>query len=461
MIELWEEQRSAYEWAKDRDEAALLCEQRTGKTYLTLAILQHIVKPDFVGCLVGILNNLDSTWRVGLAAHLPHVSVTSDWSEFKKLPTPKLFLIHYQRFTRVVDKLARYKKLTWMCFDEAHGLAKRGSKQSRAAARMSWVSRKLILTGTPIEKKPTDMFAQFRFLAPDVFGTNWEEFENEYMEFAKLDMRHTPKGSVAWQRRILQQRILRSKATFNRRKLGKFTRLIKPYSFRLTKGDVGIKEPIITPVLVPIFGPQRLLYERMTKHHVIRLPNGSRAMAALEVTAIMKRRQLASGFVYDDEGELHHVGRAKLRRLILMAKRLPKPVVIFTAFLPDLHRISDELEELGYDVMRVWGKTKKSERGGIWQSFQRAQYDFLVCQDRAGGVGVDLWKAQYAIVHSMSHSSIVFDQMKSRLDSRHKETAPEIFLLCSEGTIDEELYDLVIVKGLNSAEVLKQLKRSK
>lgn len=469
QLKLWGEQIPAYEFAIVRDAVALFSEQRTGKTFITMAILRKLAGSaidlttgkgnDFCGVLVCLLNNRDSTWRDKLTEFLPWLNVTDDWDDFKKLPCPRLLLVHFERLPRLIGKLVKFKKINWMGIDEAHRISKRGTKQSRAAARMSWVPRKLILTGTPIEKQPTDLFAQFRFLDPDVFGTNWEKFEDEYMEFTKLNFDHTPRGSMAWQKRIMQQRILRSKAKFKKSKLRKLTRLIAPYSFRLTKLDVGILEPRVLKVPVAIDGRQRRYYDAMKRHSVVKLPAGQRALAELEVTNIMKRRQLASGFVYDDEEQVHHVGDAKLRRLKALFRRLPKPVVIFTAFRPDNDRITRELASEGFDVIAVHGGVNKKLRPQIWRSFQRAQYDGIICQTKTGGVGVDLWKASAAIVHSMGHSSIDFDQLKSRLDSKAKEKPADIYVLCGKDTIDEELYDLVIVKRLNSEEVLSKLRR--
>lgn len=468
-LKLWGEQEEIYRFLVDLPAGALFGEQRTGKTFITLALLRKLAGApidlttgkgnDFCGVLLCLLNNRDSTWKDKLREYLPWLNATEDWEAFKKMPCPRLFLIHFEAFPRMIKKLVKYRKINWMAIDEAHRISNRGTKQSRAASRMSWVPRRLILTGTPIEKQPVDLFGQFRFLLPELFGKNWEEFEEEYMEFPKLDFRHAPKGSALWQKKILQQRILRSRATFKTEKLSQLIDLLKPYSRRVTKKEVGILEPEVHKVVVPLLGKQRRLYEQMEKSSVIDLGGGRRVLAGLEVTNIMKQRQIASGFVYDDEGELHDLGEAKLRRLKYLVKKLPKPLVVFTAFRPDNDRITRELQEMGLDVIAVHGQVKKRLRPDIWRAFQKTQYDVIVCQIKTGGVGVDLWKANYGIVHSMGHSFIDFDQAKSRMDSRDKKKPAQIFVLCGANTVDEAIYDLVIVKRLNGEEVLSKLKR--
>ena len=462
LLQLWPKQQEALEFALGRDAVALLCEQRTGKTYVTLALISHWLEEEaeqFCGVMVGLLNNKESTWADGFKKFIPGLAVFTDFAEFRKHRGHRILLVHFEQLPKVIARLVKYKKLNFVGIDEAHRLSNRGTKQSRAAARLSWVRRRLILTGTPMEKQPKDMFAQFRFLDPDVFGTNWADFEKEYMDFRRIDLdKHRP-GSHMWQKLVLQQRILKGKAKFRDDKLPQFVKLIKPYCFRLEKADVGIRPPDLHKVVVPLLGNQRRCYEEMDEHGVTTLPSGKVVASGMEVTTIMKRRQLASGFIYDEDGELEYIGGAKLRRLLAMIPSLSKPVVVFTAFKPDTDQIHDALVDRGYDVVKVYGKTKKALRPEIWRAFQRGEYDFIVCQIRTGGVGVDLWKANNAIIHSMGHSFIDWDQAKARMDSVLKNKPTAIYVLCAEGTVDEQLYELVMMKHLTGAKVLNQLKK--
>lgn len=457
-IKLWPEQEGVLEFALSVPNAALFCEQRTGKTFVSIAMIEVLASSGlFHGVVVSLLNNRDSTWMARTAELIPQVNVTSDWEEYKRLPSPRLLVIHYQMFVKLIKKLVKAKWLNWFCIDEGHGIANRGTKQSRAAARMSWVPRKVLLTGTPIEKQPTDLWAQFRFLDPDVFGENWQDFEKRYMEWPKVDMRHAPFGSALWQQKMLQQRIMKNRAKFREELRDQFMACIKPLSIRLTKQDVGILEPVSKKITVPLTRYQRRVYDEMSKHAVTRLRDDTRILAELPVTVIMKQRQIASGFVFDDEGDCHRIDNAKLRVIKGLANRLPKPLVIFTAFRPDNASISAAMIEEGYEVATVTGSTKKALRPGIWQAFQRGQYDVLVCQTKTGGTGVDLWKSSHAIVASMSHSYRDWDQLKSRMDSRDKSKASELFVICGENTIDEDLFDLVVVKRLDADRVLSHL----
>lgn len=468
-LKLWPEQQSVFNFAIERDAAALFCEQRTGKTFVTLAMLEKLAaKPgtevnDFCGLLVTLLTNRDSTWLDGIRMHLPWLNVTDDWETFKKLPFPKLLLIHYEVFTRLVGKLCKYKKLNWACFDEAQRLSSRGNAASRGAKRMSWVKRKLVLTGTPQEVKETDYFGIMRFLAPDLFGQNWERFEKRYMEWPMPRGMHRARpGTALWEKKMMELKILKRKATFREDRRDEFVGKLKDHCIRLTAEDVGIKGANVNKVMVDTAPEQRRCYDELTKRGFTWLPakvksRARRVIAELAITVIAKQRQIASGFAYDDQERLHHISDAKLRETVRLVDRLSKPVVVFTAFRPDNDLVYKELVKQGYDVVQVNGSTKKKDRPQIWRDFQRARYDVAVVQIKTGGVGVDLWKANNAIVYSMSHSYRDWDQAKARLNHKSKSRPSEFYVLCSKNTIDEDLFDLVIVKRLNTELTLKHL----
>lgn len=461
-IQLWPKQQEAFEFGKDLEALALFCEQRTGKTFITIKLLQHRNQSEeepLCAVLIGLLNNKESTWMNHLGNQMPEVSLFTDWELFKKCKDHRMLLVHFESLPSMIGKLVKYKKLNWAGIDEGHRIAKRSTKQSKAASRLSWVPRRVLLTGTPIEKKPTDLFAQFRFLEPEVFGKNHAKFEEEYLDWTKIPLEGIPRGGMQWQKKILQQRILKGKAVFRQEKLPQLVELIKPMSFRLEQADVGIKPAVVKTVKVKARGEQKRVYDQLNEHSVVMLRDSTRVMAPLKITQIVKLRQIANGFIYDEDEELHELGSAKMRWLIKNAPRLSKPVVVFTAFKPDTDRVHRELVAGGYSVDKFDGSVKKSDRPGILKKFQAAKRDFIVCQIRTGGVGVDLWKSNVGVVYSMGHSFIDWDQAKSRMSSVNKSLPVKLYVLLTEDTIDEDLYDLVVVKGQTGQSVLKQLIR--
>ena len=423
-----------------------------------MSVIERMPRERLGIILVCILNNKETTWRDKLAEFLPWLNVTSDWDEFKTLQFPKLFLVHHEDLHNHAGKIRGKKWINFCVVDESHRWKARGSRVSRSGARLAGIPKKLILTGTPIEKQPKDLWAQFRFLAPDIFG-KWSDFEETFLLFDNIDIdeKKFPRGTERWKIRVIQRGMLRSKAEFDPQKLPKLIRWIKPFCMRLTKEQAGIQRANIEQVLVELNPRQRKFYDTMKRDSVIHLPYGARSMAPMKATQLIKRREIASGFVYDDDGGLHHLGDSKLNQLVELFYKLPKPIVVFCAFKPDNDRVTERLRSLGFDIAQLTGSTSRKQKPITQRAFQKGQYDGIVCQVRAGGVGIDLWKATYGIVHSMEYSSITWEQMTSRMDNKFKNTPPKFFVLSADATIDMDLYDLVIQKGLDTESVMSTL----
>jgi hypothetical protein len=470
-IELWPEQKPAWKWGKRKNRIAYFCEQRTGKTFLTLQHLWHAAGDpinlrtgegnDFCGILITLLANKETSWLKNIEEQIPWLNVTMDWEEFKKLPCPRLLLVHFDKVRNIRSKLARYKKFNWITVDEAHRMGNRGSGQSRAIQSLSWIERKILLTGTPIEKNESQLFTLFKFLAPEVFGTHWDSFLDEWFEFDQVDIPDKlSRKSPQYQRLLTLNRIMRKKATFIEEYREEFNELIEPFAYRLTKEDVGIKRAEVEVVPITLSKTGKTLHDKMKKTSVIHV-EGKRIMADMPAISIMKQRQLASGFVIDEEKEVYVTDDAKIRYLRKALRSSYKPVVLFAAFIPDIHRLEQLCRDLELDFEVYYGSTHKRSRPGILEAFQRCQYDVLICQIRTGGVGVDLWRANTAYVYSMTHSFIDWDQMVSRLDHKSKDQGPWVGVLCSIGTIDEDLFNLVVQKKFTSEEVMKHLTKTR
>jgi SNF2 family DNA or RNA helicase len=214
-------------------------------------------------------------------------------------------------------------------------------------------------------------------------------------------------------------------------------------------------------VHVPLLGQQRRLYEQMENTQVIRVDN-VRTKADLVITQRVKLQQLTSGFVINDDGEVQHVGSAKARKLKWLIEQVSKPVVIFCKYLSDIDIIYKTIKPSCKRIGIIYGKVKDTKREklrtNIQNSFQNGELDALICQQRTGGVGIDLFKADVAIFYSMSHSWIDYDQARSRIEHRDKRHPTELFLLAAQFTIDDDIIEAVRSKRSLTQVVLERLK---
>lgn len=428
---------------------ALFMEQGTGKTWVAGGVIEQLITPSFTGIVVANLNNIDTTWYTFVREHLPQVRLCKSFAHFLKAPSPKLLVIHYEGVKPIIKKL-RKLSLSLILYDEAQRLKARGTRQSKDAAMLrNSAPYKLILTGTPIEEHPIDLWAQFRFLNPGVLGDRWQDFAREYMT-APIDFRKYKPGTFEFRKAMAIGTI--KKPEFNWKKLPQLIEAIAPYSLRVGAEVLGLKPMTIIPTPVDLLGYQGKLYEEMERSMLIDRRE-LKVAAPLTITQIGKLQQLCGGFIFDDDGQLHYVGRAKLRKAKTLFKRREGPCLIFCKYRPEIDLLQRELSP-GHRIEVIYGKVKKKDRAAIVRRFQANELDGLICQIKTGGVGLDLFASSYVICYSVGHSQIDFSQMKKRVHRRGQTKAVRLFLLYGVGTVDEDIAEDIWRKGRSSDRVL-------
>lgn len=462
MRNIWKQldgyQKDGVDFAHEVKTSALFYEQGTGKTWITLGLLERIMHEAFIGIMVVPLTNIDSTWEKNIRAEMPELNLCMSWEEFEVAPRPKLWLVHYEGLKPYIKgkRKARQWYYDFIGYDESQRLKGRGSRQSRDATMLrNSAEYKVILSGTPQEADPCDLFAQFRFLAPHVLGERWGDFEREYMVQPDVDPK-LHKGSMAWRKAIMKAKV--KKAYFNPAKLKKFQRAIGPYTWRVEAADVlKLKKLSVVHVPVQMYGYQQRVYDHMERHMLVRLKR-AKIVAPLKIVQIGKLQQICGGAVKDNDDVIHRVGRAKLRALKRLLKKRTGPAVVFFKFREEMDLVKEELMlQDGLKINQIRGGMKRKDKRQIIEDFQAGKIDVLLVQIRTGSIGIDLFASNYAICYSITHSLIDFLQMIKRLHRRGQLRAVNIFLLYCVGTVDEDINTGIERKERLSRETLTNL----
>lgn len=447
------------------DGFAALYEQRTGKTWVTGAVLE--VEKDITHdvLLIGPLTNLESTWGKFLAEKLPWYSVHRSLESYRKSNQPhRILLLNYEAVT---PQLKQLRRLRWhrIIYDEAQRVKNRTSRSSRDAGLLaSSGDRRLLLTGTPIDGNPRDLWAAMRFIAPQVFGTVWKEFAKNFLEEPTLNL--NKKGAIARQKEMLRYQIAKNKAPVREDMMQVYADLISPHTKRISKEDAGIERASVRKVLFDLDDIELQQYRKLEKSMVVR-QGGVVIKTPLKITQIGKLQQITGGHIKDEDGIIHRVGTSK-RRLLrrLIAKHVPEgePFVIFCKYVFEVQELARMIERAGYGKGAIlWGKVKDKKkektRTNMLLAFQRGEYPWIICQQKTGGVGVDLYVARKFFVYSMGHSYIDYDQMLSRGDFLEQNERADYFLLLARLTIDIDIATSVEVKKSITETFYRRLQR--
>ena len=434
--QLLTEQREAADFVIERGgSAALFCQQRTGKTYITCAVIQKL-KFKFV-LVVAPLVGVETVWVPRLST-LGNVLRSYESAAFYR---DGMLVVHWQYFVKYAKKLA---KLDWdmIVLDESQGIKNRNSAQSRAARKFrNAQGARLALSGTPMDDTPIDIWGQMRFVDHTVFGESWTEFADEFCY----------KGGFKNKQFI-----------FDERKRPEFNRRLKPHAYRLTVAFLKLKPVNIHLVPIQMFGEQRRIYQKMESTGLVKIgkhvTTSPRAM-----TKKIKLAQITGGHLITNDGERLSVGNAKQRKLAHLAKKLSRPLVVFCQFTYEAYQLPDILRETHRRVKILHGKVKDKRndkaRTKLLADFQLGKVDAMVCQLRTGGVSIELTRARDMVLYSINHSFIDFEQILFRLQGMSQKHEVNVYLLFVIGTVDEEKVDVIRQKTSEVYKVVSQLER--
>lgn len=450
-------QKTGTEAIVSTDGFAALFAQRTGKTWVTGAVLCVVKSSSHDVLLVGPKTNLKSTWEKFLREKLPWYSVhhnLKDYDKQKKYDDTRLkafgivsyrvLLLNPEAVTPLRDKLKR-RKWDVMVWDEAQRLKNRTSQSSRDAAYIGKsAKRRIALTGTPMDLDPKDLWAIMRFIQPRVLGDNWKDFQEEYLEEPVIDLKKKM-GLMQRQRMLLAYQIAKRKAPMRKDMLDQYANKLDPHIMRISKEDAGIEPATVKVIRFDLDPQEDKRYRKLEKTMVVRA-GGVKIKTPLKITQIGKLQQLTGGHIKDEQGLVHRTGTTKRRllRKLIREHVSDEPFVVFCKYVWEVHMIAGILErmELGQGA-KLWGKVKDLKkdprRTNMLLDFQKGKYDWMVCQQRTGGVGVDLYRARKFFVYSMGHSFIDYDQMLSRGDFLDQTEPANFFLLAVRSSIDTDI----------------------
>lgn len=342
--------------------------------------------------------------------------------QLAKLPDKglQIVVVNYESAWRLEKELLAYNA-DLVIADEAHKLKENRTSQSKGMHHIGDKAKyKLLLTGTVITNRELDVFSQYRFLAPQIFGTSFYAFRNRYFDMSGYG-NHTP--------------------VFRKWMTDEFLRKLHSVAYRVTKAEC-LDLPAITEEVrtVDMEKESAKLYGRIEDESCAKL-DGSEVTAANILTRLLRLSQITGGHLTDDDGVVNTVSCAKLDALsdiIDSAMAEDKKLVIMARFVPELDDIQELLEKKKIGCAVIRGDVK--DRDG---EIRRFQYDdrcrVFVGQIAAAGLGITLTAASTMVFYSLDYSMSNFEQAKARIHrAGQKENCHYIYLVC-RNTVDRKV----------------------
>jgi SNF2 family DNA or RNA helicase len=329
----------------------------------------------------------------------------------------KVYVINYERMV----KLPKDLKIDGLIFDESHYLKNFTSGLNKTATKLSGQAKDIYMfTGTPTDEDRDEVFAQLKILCPQIVPTKTHFMERYFItdDYGK-PIREKHSGELD-------------------------EIIIKMVYGELTRNIVDLP-PAIHYEVECTFEDKRI-YDQMSKHSIVALDetnNITDLMKGIKVIAAdtpaikeFKERQIASGYIYDNEGNIHMLNDNPKEQPFLELIPQLKNGIVFTRLRADMIIVSRLLTKLNRSFISVDGTTKNSDE--LIESFKQNKVDFLVIQLRSGNAGLHLVNTTNIVYYSLPESSLVYDQTAYRIRRRGQTETCHYYSLIVKGTSEKK-----------------------
>lgn len=315
--------------------------------------------------------------------------------------------------------------------DEAHrGKQHNGRLGKWISDIWQFIDNRLALTGTPYPHSQLDIFAQFRMLEPGIFGMSWTAFKERYAIEVEVEVEGADGEDTTFKKVVDVKNESELQENFSQ---------IAYY----VEDSTDLPEFIETFRHFPMDNKARKVYDKMEKDFLVELDQG-KAIAQNVLVKLLRLQQMTSGYVRLNDGTDVFTGHEKIEVLKDLIKNdIELPIVVFCRFTEDLARI----ENLCQKMELRYGEVSGQRSSLTDEATMPEDVDVLGVQVQAGGLGIDLTRARFAVFYSRDYRWDVYHQCVKRLH-RHGQTGTvTVIHLLAENTVDVQIYESLLKRG--------------
>lgn len=413
------------------DRAYVLNDLGTGKTRSMLWSFDYLRSNKMAQkmLVVAPLSTLEFTWKREAFNTVPHLKCVvlhgSKSQRLKKLADPEadIYIINHDGISVILDELIKRPDIDVLGIDELavyrNPTAARTKTMIKFAPRMKWAWG---MTGRPIPRSPTDVWAQARILTPGNVPKYFARYREELMTRSQHSMfQWFPKPDA----------------------VDRAFSALQP-AVRYVIDDVAELPDLIERNVDVMMGAKQLkVYKALAKDCYAKMQ--SQEITAANAGVVMsKLLQIATGFVYATDGSVIELDNGyRIDALMEAIDGSNNKVLVFVPFKHALKGISKVLTEEKIEHAVVSGDTPASERGDIFNLFQNtSKYKVLAAHPQCLAHGITLTAADTIIWFGPTTSLEIYEQANARIrrvGQKHKQQ-----VLKFQGTpIEKRIYRIL------------------
>jgi len=320
--------------------------------------------------------------------------------------------------------------------DEAQAIKNPVTKQTRAVKALT-ANNRIVMTGTPIENRLSDLWSLFDFLNPGLLGN-----PTEFRRFSKK-LKDDPSG------------------------YSRLRKLISPFILRRLKTDKSIisdlPEKIEMKTWAPLSKKQVLLYKETIDDIQDTIENSDGIQRrGIILAALTKFKQLCNhpdqflgtgNYLEKESGKF-----SRLREICETIYEKREKVLVFTQFKEITEPLSQFLSGIfEREGLVLHGSVPVGKRKKIIEKFQSRDYiPFMVLSLKAGGIGLNLTEANHVIHFDRWWNPAVENQATDRAFRIGQKKNVVVHKFLTKGTIEEKIDGMLESKAQLSNEVIAE-----
>ncbi|HYA86229.1 MAG TPA: DEAD/DEAH box helicase, partial [Nitrospirota bacterium] len=416
-----------------------------GKTVQVLALLRSLKSNGEKGAsLLVVPASLLSNWAAEIGKFTPELTFAiahpSGKDETGETPKEKQDIDRLDLVITTYSLVQKYELLQtyewkYVILDEAQAIKNPMTKQSRAVKKLIAANR-IVMTGTPVENRLSDLWSIFDFINPGLLGSS-----QEFSRFAK-NLNKDPEGYA------------------------RLRKVIGPYILRRLKTDKSVISDLPEKVEMKTWSylgkKQAILYQKLVDdlRRSVETAEGIQRKGII-LSSLMKFKQICNhpdqylGTGTFDEKESGKFNRLREICETIYAKR--ERVLIFTQFREMTEPLAGFLRTLfGHEGLVLHGGTPVGERKEIVAKFQDEEYvPFIVLSLKAGGVGLNLTAANHVVHFDRWWNPAVENQATDRAFRIGQKKNVVVHKFITKGTVEEKIDQMIEEKMKLSNDVVQ------
>jgi SNF2 family DNA or RNA helicase len=375
-----------------------------------------------------------------------------DWQDSDEL---QIVVTNYEGIARGLEGFCRSWAPDMIILDESQRIKTPSAAQSTALHRLGRVAKyTLLLSGTPITNTSLDIWSQYAFMDPAIFGNSFFAFKRHYCQTTGQRLRADAqqKGFSIYKKYTKQQLNFLDNKIERWINQDEFMQKFHASAVRVTKAEaLDLPQYTNQTLFCDLEPAAENVYKTMVRESAAELRGGT-ITAANILSRLLRLSQITGGFLVPDDAE--HVEQVSKAKQKILKEQLTDlidaghKIVIFYRFTAEGQAIQDLASNICKNgVAGISGATPMHARGDLVKRFQTDPDCRIFCaQTRAAGLGITLTAADIAIFYSLDYSFADYDQARCRIHRIGQHNPCTYIHLIAKGTIDQKIMEALAAK---------------